>query len=329
MQNDAQIKQAAAILREGGIVAFPTETVYGLGARVFDPSAISRIYQIKGRPNDNPLIVHIADKNQLLLLASSIPEKADALIQQFWPGPLTLVLKKSETVPAMVSANLETVAIRMPNHPVALALLNALNEPIAAPSANRSGRVSPTCAAHVRESLGNNIDFILDGGPCTVGLESTVLDLTSDPPTLLRPGAITMEAIEAVIGPIVLFQNSTQTAASPGINHSHYQPACSVVLVDQYALHIALGDHLRSEKRLGMISFQNGQRALRGQEMDRSLFAYTRVMTDLSDYARNLFAAFHEAEEANVEILLVEKVIKTGLGLAIMDRLERAALSKS
>ncbi|MEK7748030.1 MAG: L-threonylcarbamoyladenylate synthase [Nitrospirota bacterium] len=318
-----QIKYAAAVLREGGIVAFPTETVYGLGARVFDPKAVSRIYQIKGRPNDNPLIAHIANKNQLDSLTPEVSPLAHTLIESFWPGPLTLVLKRLDTVPAIVSANLKTIAIRMPNHPVALALLSEFNEPIAAPSANRSGRVSPTSATHVREALGNDVDCILDGGQCTVGLESTVLDMTCNPPTLLRPGAITIEMIESAIGPITLAQSREQTTSSPGMNHPHYQPSCKVVLVDPYSLHIALGEHLRYQKRLGMISFQNGQCAPR--EIDTSLFAYARMMTDLSDYARNLFAAFHEAEEAKVEILLVEQVPKEGLGLAIMDRLQRAA----
>jgi L-threonylcarbamoyladenylate synthase len=329
----SQIKEAAAILRQGGVVAFPTETVYGLGARVFDPAAIAKIYQIKGRPSSNPLIVHIADCDQLQSLSPTLPPQAFDLIEQFWPGPLTLVLKRLERVPEIVSAHLPTIAVRMPNHPMALALIRELNEPIAAPSANRSGRASPTSAHHVREELGEDI-FILDGGPCMVGLESTVLDMTCDPPQLLRPGAVTLEAIGAVIGSVALLTEGGQAAASPGMNHPHYQPSAKVVLMDQYSLHIALGEHLRYGKRLGMISLENGerplrgQRALRGQEIDRSLFAYSRVMTDLSDYARNLFAAFHEAEAAKVEILLVEPVPKAGLGLAIMDRLERGALSK-
>ncbi len=320
------IKKAAAILRQGGVVAFPTETVYGLGARVFDAHAIQRLYKIKGRPFDNPLIVHIADRNQLSLLAKEVPSSADKLIQAFWPGPLTLVLKRMDMVPAMVSAGLETVAIRMPNHPMALKLILELGEPIAAPSANRSGRISPTSALHVQEELGNSVEMILDGGPCTIGLESTVLDITSDRLCILRPGVITKEAIQSVTSLAVSYAEDPNAIGSPGLRHPHYLPSLKMILVtpdqlqDGSGLETFLDQKVLLGKRLGAISLQKGV-ALKP-------LIYNKRMTTLTDYAQNLFAALYEAEAAGVEVLLVESVPEEGLGVAIMDRLKRGTLSE-
>jgi len=308
------IQRAADILRKGGMVAFPTETVYGLGARAFDKEAVARIFAIKGRPDDNPLIVHIAQKDQLHLLSPNIPSLADRLIEAFWPGPLTLVLERANDLPAIVSAGLSTVAVRMPNHKVALSLIRAVGEPIAAPSANRSGHISPTSAHHVRKEFGNDLAMILDGGPCTIGLESTVLDLTADPPRILRPGTITQEAIASVIGTVASYSKMKKASGSPGLKQSHYAPQLTMILVPSNQWQAVLSQSLLSGQRIGTLSMQKEISPL-----------YSKVMTHLADYAHNLFASLHEAEEAGVDILLVEAVPHEGLGIAIMDRLERGA----
>lgn len=311
------------ILRQGGVVAFPTETVYGLGARGFDGEAVARIFSIKGRPFDNPLIVHIAEQEQLRLLTSEVTATADELIKTFWPGPLTLVLKRLDAVPAIVSAGLSTIAVRMPSHPMALALIRELNEPIAAPSANRSGRPSPTSARTVREELGTSVDFILDGGPCAVGLESTVLDLTASPPRILRPGAIAVEALRDVLGAVTPYIKNSISVGSPGLKYGHYAPALKLVLVEPDEWQTVMEEALQLGKRLGTICrYKKGEAE---NFLPLRPCNYNRVMTDLADYAKNLFAAFYEAEAAGVEVLFVEKVAQEGLGVAIMDRLERAA----
>ncbi len=336
LEQESSVRKAAEILRQGGLVAFPTETVYGLGARAFDDKAVARIFSVKGRPFDNPLIVHIAEREQLQLLSPKLPSVVDDLIKAFWPGPLTLVLKRLASVPAIVSAGLATIAVRLPNHPMALALIRELNEPIAAPSANRSGRPSPTAACHVREELGAAIDFILDGGPCVVGLESTVLDVISSPPRILRPGAITEESLRSVIGEVIPYAEGNPSASSPGQKHIHYAPALKMVLVEPHQWQDVLGEALQLGKRLGTISLRVGadlrvcpeQSGIPSHEQGAHAGApllYHRIMANLSDYAQNLFAAFYEAESAGVDILFVEKVPKEGLGVAIMDRLERAS----
>ncbi len=317
-----EIKKAAEILRQDGLVAFPTETVYGLGARLSE-TAIRRIFAAKGRPFDNPLIVHIAEPNQLNRLSSDMPSFANALMAAFWPGPLTLVLKRSNAVPAIVSAGLPSIAVRMPNHPIALSLLQEFGEPIAAPSANRSGRPSPTCIQHVQAELGKQVDFILDGGPCTVGLESTVISLI-DNPCILRPGAIGIDVIQSVIGHVVESSYSRGAAlSSPGMKHAHYVPRLTLVLVEPRQWQTVLEKQILSGKRLGMISLK-AVLPFRGENV-----VYEKVMTDLAHYAQNLFAAFYEAEAAGVETLLIEIVPREGLGVAIMDRLERAAAGAS
>ena len=310
-------------MRQGGVVAFPTETVYGLGARVFDADAVARVFAVKGRPFDNPLIVHVKDQAQLQLLSPEVPALATDLIRTFWPGPLTLVLKRLDTVPAIVSAGLSTIAVRMPNHPIALGLIRELNEPIAAPSANQSGRPSPTSARYVQEELGNTVDLILDGGPCEVGLESTVLDMTSSPPRILRPGAITAEGLWSVIGEVIPYSEGIQSVSSPGQKQAHYAPALKMVLVEPNEWQDVLKEATRLGKRLGTMSVLTAStRAVIPQGAGAH---YGRVMSDLSDYAKSLFVAFYEAEAAGVELLFVERVKKEGLGIAIMDRLERAA----
>ncbi len=315
-KTDPLVKKAAEILKRGGVGAFPTETVYGLGANVFDRKAVARIFAIKGRPSDNPLIVHIAEREQLQILADDIPAVTAHLIETFWPGPLTLVLKRAVSVPDIVSANLPTVAVRMPNHKVALELIQALNAPIAAPSANRSGRPSPTSARAVHKELGTDADFILDGGDCAVGLESTVLDLTAIPPKILRPGGITAEQLISVIGEVVPYSKENQSGLSPGQKHAHYTPALKLILVEPNAWQDVLQKALPLGEKIGVISLK---------EVSSLSLVYIKVMVDIFDYAKNLFAALYEAEAKGVEVLFVEKVAKEGVGVAIMDRLERAA----
>src|SRR5436853_1829526 len=230
---DAQaIAQAAAIIHEGGLVAFPTETVYGLGAAAMSEQAVRRIFAAKGRPADNPLIVHISNRAMLDLVAADVSDQAEALIDRYWPGPLTLVLKRKPEVAVSVSAGLPTVAVRMPNNPIALALIRAAATPIAAPSANRSGRPSPTSAAHVLADLAGRIEMILDGGATNIGIESTVLDMTGDVPMVLRPGWITEAQVAAVTGVVTHAAAPAELRRSPGTRYRHYSPRARVVLVE-------------------------------------------------------------------------------------------------
>lgn len=285
-----------------------------------DGEAVMKIFAAKGRPADNPLIVHVASIEQVWLLIAEIPPFAEKLMEHFWPGPLTLVFRRSHRVPPVVSANLETVAIRSPDHPVAQALLRGLGEPIAAPSANRSGRPSPTQAKHVVEELGDEIEFILDGGPCKVGVESTVVDLVSRPPRILRPGSITVEALQEVIGEVIPFTpiKRAKESRSPGQKHAHYAPDLKLILVPPQKWGGTFTKWRRSEKRIGILCRKSG--------IGHQHAAYYRqIPGGEAVYARGLFAALVEAEAAGVEVLLVETVKKEGVGVAIMDRLERAA----
>ncbi|HEY2784031.1 MAG TPA: L-threonylcarbamoyladenylate synthase [Fimbriiglobus sp.] len=230
--NAASIRRTAALVRAGGLVAFPTETVYGLGVNALDEAAVLRLFRAKGRPATNPVIVHVADATDVHQVADEWPESARILAAKFWPGPLTLVLPKAASVPAAATAGGPTVAVRCPAHPVALALLREAGVPIAAPSANRSGELSPTTAAHVVQSLGDRIDAVLDGGPCSVGIESTVLDVTGQSPHILRPGPITGPMIETIIGPITGGRISDGPARSPGQSPRHYAPRTAVELAE-------------------------------------------------------------------------------------------------
>ena len=315
----SSISKAVEILRRGGLVAFPTETVYGLGARVFDPKAISKIFDVKGRAPDNPLIVHVADLNQLALIVNEVPPVAEKLIKAFWPGPLTLILSRAANVPQEVSAGLPTLAVRMPNHHLALELLRCLSEPIAAPSANRSGRPSPTKAEHVLWDLGDVVDMVLDGGLCSVGLESTILDLTEETPKILRHGEVTAEDLEHFIGKVFSFHASREALVkSPGQKHRHYAPNIRVILVLGSELRHACERWKRAGKKIGVFSKEDFG-------IQKDLLFYRQCEGNESIYAQNLFSAFRDAEAEGIEVLLVEKVDKKGLGLAIMDRLERAA----
>ena len=236
-QDENSILEASELIKSGEVVAFPTETVYGLGANALDPRAVEKIFRAKGRPGDNPLIVHVSKTQDVDKLVKELPPKARALMETFWPGPLTIVFKKSSVIPSEVTAGLNTVAIRMPNHPVALRLIDYSGLPIAAPSANRSGHISPTTARHVLEDMDGIIPLILDGGKCRVGLESTVLDMTSDIPVILRPGGVTLEMLEGILGEVRVDLSvlkpvaNGQKARSPGMKYVHYAPRAQVLIV--------------------------------------------------------------------------------------------------
>lgn len=304
---------AAGILRDGGLVAFPTETVYGLGARAFDASAARRVYKAKGRPSDNPLIVHVADEAMLAGVVKRVTPLARRLIDAFWPGPLTLILEKSARVPDAVTAGGRTVAVRCPSHPAARALIRALGEPVAAPSANLSGRPSPTTAAHVLRDLRGKVPLILDGGPCRKGLESAIVDARGRRPAVLRHGTLTGESISRAAG-VPLAAPRDGAPAAPGTRHRHYAPSCRVVLLTP--AQVRRGEPLAASGA-GLV-----HRAPRpGRRPAFSL----RVRGGLDAYAAVLFSALRDAEAAGVRTLFVESVPDRGVGRAVMDRLRRAA----
>ncbi|MDE3056117.1 MAG: threonylcarbamoyl-AMP synthase [Verrucomicrobiota bacterium] len=291
------IERAIAHLKAGRPVAFPTETVYGLGAPLFSEPAVAEIFRIKKRPTDNPLIVHVAGIEGLHALCPEVPGEALALCSAFWPGPLTLVLPQGEKIPPLVSAGHPTIAIRMPNHPIALALIRGVGEPLVAPSANLSGRPSPTCAEHVKEDLAGRVSMILDGGPCEIGIESTVISLV-DRPVLLRPGQIRVQEIEAVLGQKVALPSKETPAHSPGMKYRHYAPKAKVRLCTN-----------RSEIKSSFVLSlhpQEGERLLR---------------------KKDLFASFREADRLGVLAIDVDCSPELEEDLALLNRLVRAAES--
>jgi L-threonylcarbamoyladenylate synthase len=318
----AAIAEAAAIIRAGQLVAFPTETVYGLGADALNPTALSRIYAAKGRPPDNPLILHLASHDQLPLVAADVPDIAYALMQAFWPGPLTLVLPKTSHVPALANGGLGTVAVRMPAHPVAQALISASGAPLAAPSANRSGRPSPTTAQHVSDDLSGSLPMILDGGPTAIGVESTVLDVTCTPPALLRPGGVPQEAIEAAIGPLQISADRSLQHRSPGTRYRHYSPKARLIVLEDpspEALQRTVASALRSHQRVGCLL-----RQVEPTEVPPGMIV-TQVRGCVANYARTLFSSLRNFDALGVDVIVVEGVAEGGLGVAVMDRLRRAA----
>ena len=311
------IARAAQVLRSGGLVAFPTETVYGLGADALDPAAIARVFAAKQRPADNPLIVHVAEVAAARALARAFPRSAEVVAAALWPGPLTLVLPRGPRVPEATTAGQDTVALRVPDHPVALALLRACGRPLAAPSANRSGRPSPTLASHVLTDLAGRIDLILDGGPTQHGLESTVLDLSGARPLLLRRGAVTLEQLQALLGEVeTVNEADTQAQArSPGLRHRHYAPRARVELVAEGTGEVAAARALAAGEKVALIC----RRAV------DSAALVERLPKSLPDYASALFASLRALDAAGVDRVIVEAVPETGVGAAIMDRLRRAA----
>lgn len=332
----AVIRRAADLLRQGDVVVFPTETVYGLGADAFQPEALAKIFAAKGRPRSDPLIIHIAEERTLEDLAVAIPRAARLLAQTFWPGPLTLLLPRGPRVPLVATAGLETVAVRMPAHPVALALIQALGSPIAAPSANRFMHVSPTSAAHALADLRGRVPLILDGGPSQVGVESTILDLVAWPPTILRPGGVSLEQLRAVL-PAVQARGQdqahpqAQAQRAPGQLTTHYAPRVPLLLFDgdEPAMRAAMLSELQRRARCGE---RVGVLVADG---DLAVFqpCATLALT-LGDAARpeqvaaSLFASLRALEEAGVQVILCRSFADHGLGLAIRDRLTRAAGGK-
>lgn len=317
----AAIAEAAALLQAGQLVAFPTETVYGLGANALDAVAVARIFGAKGRPSYNPIIVHVADQAAAQRLVARWPESATALAERWWPGPLTLVLPKAPSVPDLVTAGLPTVAIRIPSHPVALALLRAAAIPIAAPSANRSGEVSPTTAAHVARSLGGRVPLILDGGPTTVGIESTVVDLSGPDPVLLRPGMITREELAEVLGPVALAATTSAEVArpSPGMLDRHYAPRARVVLYatpeDPAAVQALAACRAAGQRSAALVLGPAPAGVDTAEPMPG----------DPAAYARALYSAFHRVDASGVSLILVERPPREPRWDGVRDRLERAA----
>ena len=317
MATDADITRALDALRRGRLVAFPTETVYGLGADAAHPDALARLYAVKGRPAEHPVIVHVAEPVQLAEWAAHVPRAARLLADALWPGPLTLVVPRAARVPDGITGGGDTVGLRVPDQPVALALLRAFGGGIAAPSANRFGHVSPTTAADVRADLGDDVDVVLDDGPCRVGVESTIVDCTADELVILRPGGVTRERIEEVSGrPAAIARDSPVRA--PGTLKSHYAPDAAVLLVDRDGL---------PDRAAALVAA--GQRvAVLAEEPCPSLPAGVIVLdppADVDDYARVLYARLHEVDRQGVDVLLAVPPRDTGLGTAVADRLRRAA----
>lgn len=307
-----QISDAARALRQGGVVVFPTETVYGLGANATDALAAARIYEIKGRPHFNPLIVHAPDAATAFALTTGTTPELRALGEKFWPGPLTLVLPKAPWIPGIVTAGLDTVAVRVPNHPVALELLREAGVPIAAPSANLFQSVSPTRVEHARRELGDRVTFYIDGGPCDVGLESTILGFTADgKPELLRSGGLPVEELEKVLGPVARREGGPVT--SPGQLEKHYSPRTKVVLSDD--------PRPPAGGKWGLV-------CLKADEATRARFAWVRELSpggSLVEAASRLFESLREADDAGLDGIVAVPVPEHGLGLAINDRLKRAS----
>lgn len=313
------LRQAAALLRDGGLVAFPTETVYGLGAHALDPAAVRRVFEAKGRPSFNPLIVHVARPEQARTLASRWPEHAARLADRLWPGPLTLVLPRTALVPDEVTGGLDTVALRAPAHPVARALILEAGLPVAAPSANRFMGVSPTTAQHVAASLGDRVDLILDDGPTPLGIESTVVDCTGPQLRLLRPGGLATSAIEALVGPLLRVEGAVDHGprASPGMHSKHYSPEAAAVLVDEDSLAAAF-EVLPPHARVGGIV----RRAAR--PADPRVVAWELLGPTPDAFARELYAALHRMDAAGVTHVLLSAPPAESPWDAVTDRLLRA-----
>jgi L-threonylcarbamoyladenylate synthase len=319
----AVIERAAAILRRGGLVAFPTETVYGLGAHALDPMAVAKIYAAKGRPAYNPIIVHVADRALVQSVAREWNDDAETLASAFWPGPLTLVLPRRPEVPGAVTAGLDTVGVRIPRHPVAHALMLAAGIPIAAPSANRSMAVSPTTGAHVEKSLGGAVDLILDAGATAVGIESTVVDVSRRPAMLLRPGSISVPELEALIGPIALatessLRNESENAPrqSPGMLDKHYSPRAALRLEESSNVSGRAARAKQSGQRVGVIVM-----TVDGAPAD----VVVRIPRKAGAFATGLYAALHALDDAEVDLIIVERPPASPEWLGVRDRLERAA----
>ena len=329
--DEASIRQAGQILKRGGLVAFPTETVYGLGADALNEDAAAKIYAAKGRPSDNPLIVHITERKMLDAIVSEVSTQAELLMEKFWPGPMTLIFKKSALVPYGTTGGLDTVAVRMPSHPVARAVIDAGGGYIAAPSANVSGRPSTTTAAHVIEDLSGRIEMILDGGQAVIGLESTIVDMSVEPPVILRPGAITKDMMEAVIGPVeidkaIIAPNSGVKPKAPGMKYRHYAPRADLTIVEGPSDKVVetmnrMAAEAEAEgKKVGIIATdETASRYPHGLVM--SLGARSRE----EEIAMHLFEVLRKFDDTDVNCIFSESFEDAAIGAAIMNRLLKAA----
>lgn len=326
------IRQAGQIVRQGGLVAFPTETVYGLGADALNPKAAMKIYQAKGRPSDNPLIIHVADRDSVSKIVSHISNEAKLLMDRFWPGPMTLILPKSDCVPMETTGGLSTVAIRMPDHPIALALIKEAGGYVAAPSANTSGRPSPTKAEHVAEDLSGKIDGILDGGTVGIGIESTIVDVSGEIPMILRPGAITKEMLEEVVGTVeidkaILSEDSKEKPKAPGMKYRHYAPKAELVVVegstDKVVREINRLVREYEPEKVGVLCTTETM-----AEFDYGLVKSIGAREEEKTIAHNLYSVLREFDQSKVEKIYSEAFETPELGQAIMNRLLKAAGQK-
>ncbi len=321
---------AGTIIKEGGTVAFPTETVYGLGADALNPDAVKKIFEAKARPPDNPLIVHISSKEQLHDLVKNIPERAFDLMGAFWPGPLTMIFKRKEVVPAIITAGLDTVAVRMPDNPIALLLIDEAGTPIAAPSANRSGMPSPTTAQHVIADLDGRIDAVIDGGAVKIGVESTVVDMTPEIPVLLRPGGIGIDEIRDVIGEVTIgyldrLLEDGEVARSPGMKYTHYSPETRMVLVagDYVVDRICefVSDYHGLGLRVGLLATEETAEHVITDEI-----FILGGRDDIALVASNLFAGIRYLDGRNVDVIIADGSMRAdGIGAAVWNRLKKAA----
>lgn len=329
----AIIKKAADIIKRGGLVAFPTETVYGLGADALNPSAVLALFEAKKRPLDNPPIVHVGNPKDVYKLTKKVTPSAKLLMEKFWPGPLTLIFERSEIVPSVTVAGLDTIAIRMPNHKAALALIRESGCPIAAPSANLAGKPSPTMAEHVLEDLGGEIDAILDAGQTNIGVESTVLDLTSEPPQILRPGGVPYEILKKVLvnvelGAVAVADKMVpvEKARSPGMKHKHYAPNAEVIVVEGELSRVIIkvkelvDFYVMNNKKVGILATDETV-----NHYESGVVKTIGSRNNLAEIAKNLFRLLREFDQECVDIIIAEGVPREGLGLAVMNRLRKAS----
>ena len=311
----SDLNQVKTALINGDIIALPTETVYGLAANIYLDSALEKVFKLKKRPSYNPLIVHISNAGILEQIAKNIPAKARELANVFWPGPLTLVLEKQDQIPNRITAGKPTVAVRVPNHPIALQLLESLNFPLAAPSANPFGSLSPTSAKHVALYFKEEINFILDGGPCFCGLESTIIGFENDKPILYRHGAISIEEIEKIIGPIKIKNQNSKNPSAPGMLTRHYAPKTQIQINEDISLALAQNPN----KKIGVLSFRKNKKIK--TEIHQEVLS---ISGDLNEASKNLYAALHRLDQMNLDLIISSFFPEKGLGKTINDRLKRA-----
>jgi len=312
------IDLAKKILESGDLVAIPTETVYGLAANAFDPEAVAHVFEAKRRPFFDPLIVHCAHLEDAAIFTRDLPEKALPLANKFWPGPLTLLLPKKNNIPDLVTAGMENVGVRVPDHALTLQLLNVINFPLVAPSANPFGYVSPTTADHVNQQLGGRVDYILDGGKCNVGIESTIIGFDDDSITIYRLGGLEVNSIEDVVGAVNIRTRNTSDPRSPGMMKSHYAPSKRIVIGDIESL---MPNY--KQKRIGVIRFKSS-----GEQVEYKNEFVLSERGNIREAAQNLFSALRKMDNSDIDIILAEEAPEEGLGLAINDRLHRAASNK-